>query len=69
MNNSEEWSISERLIKCLKTGALSAEERKEVEELHQQVLGRRIRACNCPDKYMDALIEIQMTMNRLLKRS
>ena len=45
-------------------GGLSAF-KEEIEELYKRVTNKTLRFCNCPDKYKDALIEIEIYYKRM----
>ena len=57
MEYKEALNICLELLEHLKNGALMAY-KHNVESLYKEVLNKKIRTCNCKDKYADAVIEI-----------
>ena len=45
----------------------STSEIAEIETLYREVLGKKVRDCNCPDRYRDAVIELRIFTKNHLK--
>ena len=66
MQYPEALNICLELLEHLKNGALTAY-RRDVENLYYEVLNKKIRTCNCKDKYADAVLEIYMYLKTYKK--
>lgn len=67
MNCAEAMQCAGALIEHLNTGALSISDKLQIEELHEEVLKRPIRECNCQNRHSDALIEVYNYLKRYRK--
>ena len=58
--------IKDRVSALSNSRNYSTSEIAEIETLYREVLGKKVRDCNCPDRYRDAVLELRIfTKNHL----
>ena len=59
--------IKDRVSALSNSRNYSTSEIAEIETLYREVLGKKVRDCNCPDRYRDAVIELRIFTKNHLK--
>lgn len=52
--------IKDRISALSNSRNYSTAEIAEIEKLYRDILGKRVRTCNCPDRYRDAVLELRI---------